>query len=33
MQKAMQSPEGQATVADMGNYASGGATVTLSEVL
>jgi uncharacterized protein (TIGR02118 family) len=33
MQKAMGSPEGQATVADMGNYASGGATVILSEVL
>ena len=33
MQKALESPEGQATVGDMGNYASGGATVIISEVL
>lgn len=33
MQQALASPEGQATVADMANYASGGATITLSEVL
>ena len=33
MQAALASPEGQATVGDMANYASGGATITLSEVL
>jgi uncharacterized protein (TIGR02118 family) len=33
MQAALASPEGQATIADMSNYASGGATVTISEVL
>ena len=33
MQKALESPEGQTTVGDMVNYASGGATVTISEVL
>jgi len=33
IQAALASPEGQATVADMANYASGGATTVLSEVL
>ena len=33
MQQALGSPEGQATVADMANDASGGATITVSEVL
>jgi uncharacterized protein (TIGR02118 family) len=33
MQAAMASAEGEATIADMANYASGGAAVTISEVL
>lgn len=33
LQECLASPEGQATVADMANYASSGATIILSEVL
>jgi len=33
MQKSLESPEEEATIGDIGNYASGGATITLSEVL
>jgi uncharacterized protein (TIGR02118 family) len=32
MQQSMESPEGQETVADIGNFATGGATVIVGEV-
>jgi hypothetical protein len=33
MQESLASPEGQATTSDLANFASGGATITVSEVL